>query len=144
MVVTSDLIIRGSADEVKIVEKFNNYFKVTFSREQIFKKIKYTFAFLKPNPDFRQKFNLANEILIIFDDYRFFSNKLLDFVDKTVILGKTILPFAYIMRELAYQQGQVWNQEKLKQSFLRLKELDIFESIQLYPARTQKLEREKF
>ena len=62
---------------------------------------------------------------------------------KTIVLGTNTLPFAYIMRELAYQQGQVWNQEKLKQSFLRLKGLDIFESIQLYPSRTQKLEKEK-
>ncbi len=62
---------------------------------------------------------------------------------KTVIVGTNRLPFIYIMRELSYQQGQVWKPEKLKQSFLRLKELNIFESIQLYPAQTQQLEKEK-
>jgi len=62
---------------------------------------------------------------------------------KTIVLGTNRLPFAYIMRELAYQQGYVWDQEKLKQSFLRLKELDIFESIQIYPDSTVALETEK-
>jgi len=62
---------------------------------------------------------------------------------KTVLLGANTLPFAYIMRELAYQQGYVWDQEKLKQSFLRLKELDIFESIQIYPDSTVALKTEK-
>jgi len=62
---------------------------------------------------------------------------------KTIVLGANTLPFAYIMRELAYQQGYVWDQEKLKQSFLRFKELDVFESIQIYPDSTVALETEK-
>jgi len=62
---------------------------------------------------------------------------------KTIVSGTNKLPFAYIIRELAYQRGCVWDQEKLKQSFLRLKELDIFESIQIYPDSTVALEKEK-
>ncbi len=85
MDISHDLIIKGDKNEVEIVNKFNEDFRVTFSREQVFKDIKYTFNFLKPEPEFRKKFNLANEVLLIFDNYNYFSNKLLDFVDKLIL-----------------------------------------------------------
>ncbi len=52
---------------------------------------------------------------------------------KTVIMGSTTFPFAYIARELLYQEGDVWDQDKLKKTLLRLKELEIFDTLHLYP-----------
>lgn len=80
------LEIKGNKDEVKVVKKFEDNFRITFSRQQDFKRINYVMNFLKPVPEFRRKFNLANEILLIFNDYPYFSNKILDFVDKTIVL----------------------------------------------------------
>ena len=55
---------------------------------------------------------------------------------KTVVLGSNTFPFAKIIRELAHQPGAVWAQDQLRQSFLRLKELEVFEMIHLYPDQT--------
>ena len=55
---------------------------------------------------------------------------------KTVILGSNTFPFEYIIRSLQYQPGQVWDQEKVRRSFLRLKELEVYEMMHLYPDQT--------
>lgn len=52
---------------------------------------------------------------------------------KTVLLGSSPFPFPYIERLLCYKQGDLWNQQKIKQTFKALKELEIFESIHLLP-----------
>ncbi len=53
----------------------------------------------------------------------------------TVIQGSGLFPFKNVMRELRYKKGQLWHRDALKQSFIKLKELEIFDSVQLYPDR---------
>jgi translocation and assembly module TamA len=52
---------------------------------------------------------------------------------KTIVHGSSSLPYDYIMRELAYTQGQLWDQDLVRQSFLRLKQLRIFDSVSFIP-----------
>ncbi len=52
---------------------------------------------------------------------------------KTVIVGSCPLPFKRFMRELHYQEGQVWNKTALEQSLLRFRDLNLFSTIHLYP-----------
>lgn len=52
---------------------------------------------------------------------------------KTICVGSSKLPFAYIMRELVYKEGDVWDQGLLKNSMKRLRSKDIFEIISLHP-----------
>ncbi len=52
---------------------------------------------------------------------------------KTIVLGGGTFPFEYLLRELSYNRGGLWDQDKLKQSFLRIKKLQVFDSINLYP-----------
>jgi len=53
---------------------------------------------------------------------------------KTIIVGTSTLPFALVHKELCYCEGDVWNPEAVKKTFKRLKELEIFDSIQLHQA----------
>lgn len=62
---------------------------------------------------------------------------------KTVIVGTSRLPFRFIERELQYAQGDVWNPAAVKKSFMRLKELEIFDSIQLHQAQSSAAQVEK-
>ncbi len=52
---------------------------------------------------------------------------------KTIIQGSSSFPVASVMRELQYKEGELWDQEKIKQSFIRLKDLQIFEAISFAP-----------
>lgn len=58
---------------------------------------------------------------------------------KIVVLGSNMFPFSYITRELQYQQDAAWDQDKLRQSFLRLKELEVFDMIHLYSDQSDEL-----
>lgn len=62
---------------------------------------------------------------------------------KTIVMGETRFPFELIMRELQYKQGQVWDKDALKQTFSKLKGLEIFEDIHLLPAQGVGAEDEK-
>lgn len=53
--------------------------------------------------------------------------------DKTVLLGATPFPFAYVQRELAYAIGDQWHTDTVRHSISRLQKLEIFEVIQLFP-----------
>lgn len=53
---------------------------------------------------------------------------------KTILVTDTTFPFEYITRELRYNEGEVWDDYKVQESLERLKALDIFESVHLYPA----------
>ncbi len=55
---------------------------------------------------------------------------------QTVLRGTTRLPLSYIARELQYQPGDGWSSDAIKKSFMRLKDLEIFESIQLHQSQT--------
>lgn len=52
---------------------------------------------------------------------------------KTVLVGATTFPFAYIKRELTYQQGGWWDRAQVRNSLVALKTLTPFESVALYP-----------
>ena len=52
---------------------------------------------------------------------------------KTIIQGSTTFPFENVMRELQYQQDQLWDQEKIRRSFLRLKDLQLFDAVSCTP-----------
>ena len=62
---------------------------------------------------------------------------------KTILLDASGFPFEYIMNELAYKEGELWNREKLKQSLLNLKELEIFDAVHLYPSDIARQEPDK-
>jgi outer membrane protein assembly factor BamA len=53
---------------------------------------------------------------------------------KTVVTGSTTFPFAYIVRELSYQEGDPWDQNKLKETMLRFRQLGIFDTVHLCPS----------
>ncbi len=76
------LIIKGGQFEQKVVNKFSQFFLVSFSRISRFKNSEFIFAFLKPSEYFRKNFNLYNEILLLFSTYYEFDSRTLDFVDK--------------------------------------------------------------
>jgi len=52
---------------------------------------------------------------------------------KTIMLGSNTFPFEYVMRELQYKEGDPWDQTKIKNSLLRLRRLDVFDTINLNP-----------
>ena len=51
---------------------------------------------------------------------------------KTVTSGSVSLPFSYIQRLLFYNEGDLWDQAKIKQTYKAFKDLEIFESIHLF------------
>ncbi len=52
---------------------------------------------------------------------------------KTVVQGSSVFPFLYVLRELQYKEGQLWDQEKIRQSFLRLRKLQLFDVVSFTP-----------
>jgi outer membrane protein assembly factor BamA len=52
---------------------------------------------------------------------------------KTVVVGCPALSHEYIARELTFRKGEFFNADAIKQSVLRLKNLDIFDGIQITP-----------
>lgn len=62
---------------------------------------------------------------------------------KTIIVGDTKIPFEYIQRELCYKEGDPWDSDALKNTFLRLKAWQVFENIHLFPDRVSHEEKEK-
>jgi len=53
---------------------------------------------------------------------------------KTIIKGNNTISFPYIKRELKYQEGDYWNNEDVEKTLRRLRDLDIFESVHIYPS----------
>lgn len=53
---------------------------------------------------------------------------------KTIIKGNNTIPFKYIKRELKYTEGQYWNNEDVEKTLRRLRDLDIYESVHMYPS----------
>jgi outer membrane protein assembly factor BamA len=62
---------------------------------------------------------------------------------KTVLVGSGPLPAQVITRELAYKEGELWDQKKIEQSVARLKSLNIFDLISLTPEDPAKPEARK-
>ncbi|QOY37333.1 hypothetical protein AWH56_006810 [Anaerobacillus isosaccharinicus] len=82
--VKSSLNVKGTNKERKIVRNFSQFFGVTFSRIEKFKNTDYTFSFLQPGDEYREKFNMYNEFLLLFSPFQDFDRRILDFVDKTL------------------------------------------------------------
>ncbi|PEJ35941.1 ATP-binding protein [Peribacillus butanolivorans] len=78
------LNIKGNDIEKKIVRNLAEFFGVTFSRTEKFKNTDYNFSFLQPGDEYREKFNMYNEILLLFSPFQDFDRRALDFVDKTL------------------------------------------------------------
>lgn len=54
---------------------------------------------------------------------------------KVVIKGNSIVPTSSIMREVAFGQGEDWDKTKLEETLKRLRELKVFDLVQVYPGR---------
>lgn len=52
---------------------------------------------------------------------------------KTIIQGSSTLPFAAIMRELRYKESDIWNGQKIRHSFKRLRDMHIFDAVSFAP-----------
>ncbi|WP_144491812.1 AAA-like domain-containing protein [Bacillus sp. WP8] len=78
------LNIKGSDIERNIVKNFSRFFGVTFSKIEKFKNTEYNFSFLQPGDEYREKFNMYNEFLLLFSPFQDFDRRVLDFVDKTL------------------------------------------------------------
>ncbi|NBX78274.1 hypothetical protein EBQ93_02815 [bacterium] len=52
---------------------------------------------------------------------------------KTILKGNTTIPFRFIQREISYQPGQLWDVKEIEKTIGRLQELDVFESVHMYP-----------
>ena len=82
--IKSGLKLCGNENEVKVAKQLSKFFKITFSKEGVFKTTSYVFDFLQPGEEFRAYYNLYNEVLLLFSPYTEFENRTLDFVDKTL------------------------------------------------------------
>lgn len=56
---------------------------------------------------------------------------------KTIVVGRTRTQFEYILRELRYKEGDVWDQSKLEDSLAALRHLSLFESLYVAPVPTR-------
>lgn len=62
---------------------------------------------------------------------------------KTVVQGSAGLPFEAVLRELAYQRHTLWDQEKIRQSFMKLKDRQLFDSVAFIPLPIEPNEHER-
>lgn len=75
-------IMPATDEEKRIVHKFGKVFQIGWYREEMFKQVSYKFFFARPTEDFRTKFNLECELLVLFNDLPKFETRTFDFVDK--------------------------------------------------------------
>ena len=52
---------------------------------------------------------------------------------KTVVIGSSGVNVEHIYRELCYSQSDLWSKKKLEQTFARLKDVGIYETVSIYP-----------
>jgi outer membrane protein insertion porin family len=62
---------------------------------------------------------------------------------KTVLVGKTSIPFSYLKKELCYRDGQVWSTQKIDASLKNLRDLNMFETMFMYPQSISENDQEK-
>lgn len=53
---------------------------------------------------------------------------------KVLVTGTSVVSPSHIMREVAFKSGDSWDKGKLEETLKRLRDLEIFDSIQLYPS----------
>lgn len=59
---------------------------------------------------------------------------------KTILTGNSTIAADYILRELAYNENELWDKAKIQQTLDRLRKLNIFDSVALYPEHAGSLE----
>lgn len=52
---------------------------------------------------------------------------------KTVVVSNSGFPFEVLQRTFCYHEGDAWDQKLLKNTLTRIKELDVFERVHVYP-----------
>lgn len=52
---------------------------------------------------------------------------------KTIIFGSTNYNAAKILRELSFKPGDAWDRDKLNETFLRLRKINAFDGVRIYP-----------
>lgn len=52
---------------------------------------------------------------------------------KTVVIGTTDFPFSLLKKTFGYREGEPWDQSLLQKTLTRIKELDVFERVHVYP-----------
>ena len=95
----------------------------------------YIYSHIKPN------FNVHEDMVDIVWNVEGLQKPVL--FGKTIIVGDTKYPFDHIMRELNYQEGDIWSKKKLEESISRLRDLKIFETVQLTPYHISEAEEKK-
>lgn len=75
---------RGNKLEKEMTNKFAEFFGITYVSEETLKISKYVINFLQPDNDYRKKFNLSNEFLLLFSRYNSFDTRSFDLVDKVL------------------------------------------------------------
>lgn len=60
-----------------------------------------------------------------------------------IVQGAGDFPFQYILRELNFAQGELWDRDKVKKTVEKLKKLNVFDSVHMQPYDIVKHEREK-
>ena len=84
MGIKKGLVLNGNPEEIKVGNQLSKFFRITFSKSGFFKTTAYTFYFLQPGEEFKEYYNLYNEVLLLFSPYYEFDSRTLDFVDKTL------------------------------------------------------------
>jgi hypothetical protein len=72
----------ATQEEQRILQKFGKVFQIGFFREDLFKQVFNRYFFAKPTDYIKLKFNLDNEVLVLFNDMSVFETRTLDIVDK--------------------------------------------------------------
>jgi len=62
---------------------------------------------------------------------------MVSYFGKTVLQNLGSFPYAYVMRELRYNQGELWDPKKLHETLVALRGLDVFESVYVMPDHMQ-------
>ncbi len=62
---------------------------------------------------------------------------------KVVVQGAGNFPFNYLLREMNFKQGELWDRNKIKNSSEKIKKLNAFDSVHMQPYDVVKHEREK-
>lgn len=66
-----------------------------------------------------------------------------EYCGKTVLVGSASVPFEVVMRELYYQEGQPIDKNLLKQTLLKLRALDVFDTTNIFPDQSSDLGLER-
>lgn len=83
--VKNNINLKGTKEEQRISKIFSQYFGISFSREENFKSARYAINFLQPSEEYKESFNLFNEVLMIYSDFSNFNWRSMDFVDKLLM-----------------------------------------------------------